>query len=117
MNILYNREKKTFFHVEESIKTYKFAKNSFLLSSKNSKDCYQFTISPHQKNIPAIPLIGIVASKEEKNKYKGNFELFRSIQLDVEQAGGVCFVFSPQDVFGDSISGIMYNQPLNKWVK
>ncbi|MGE6755153.1 YheC/YheD family protein [Rossellomorea sp. NPDC071047] len=117
MNILYDREKKTFFHVEESIKTYGFAKNSFLLSSKDSKDCYHFTISSHQKNIPAIPLIGIVASKEERNKYKGNFELFRSIQQDVEQAGGICFVFSPQDVFGDSISGIMYNQPLNKWVK
>ncbi|WP_201715392.1 YheC/YheD family endospore coat-associated protein [Rossellomorea arthrocnemi] len=116
MNILYDRLKKTFFHEEESIKTFGFAKNSFLLSSKDSNQCYTFTVSTRE-NRPAIPLIGIVSSKEGRSKYRGNFELFRSIQLDVEQAGGICFVFSPQDVIGDSIGGIMYNHVLNKWVK
>lgn len=117
MNIHYDRMKKTFFHGEESITTFGFAKNSFLLSSRNSNRSYTFTISSRDKNSPAIPLIGIVSSKEGSNKYKGNFELFRCIQQDVEQAGGICFVFSPQDVFGDTIAGIMYNHPLNKWVK
>ncbi|TMU88208.1 hypothetical protein FGG79_08950 [Bacillus sp. BHET2] len=117
MNILYDRGKKTFFHGEDSITTFGFAKSSFLLSSKDPNEYYEFVISPKKKNIPSIPLIGIVSSKEGRNKYKGNFELFRAIQQDVEQAGGICFVFSPQDVFGDTIAGIIYNQPLNKWVK
>ncbi|MCA1061921.1 YheC/YheD family protein [Rossellomorea sp. AcN35-11] len=117
MIILYDRFKKTFFHEEKSITTFGFAKDSFLLSSKHQKDCYRFTIHSRKQNIPAIPLIGIVASKEKSNRYKGNFEWFRSIQQDVEEAGGMCFVFSPQDVFGETISGIIYNQPLNKWVK
>jgi glutathione synthase/RimK-type ligase-like ATP-grasp enzyme len=117
MNILYDRIKKTFFHEEESITTFGFAKNSFLLSSKDSNQCYTFTISTRKENLPAIPLIGIVSSKEGRSKYKGNFELFRSIQQDVEQAGGICFVFSPQDVMGDSIGGIVYNHALHKWVR
>ena len=117
MNILYDRMKKTFFHGEEPITTYGFAKDSFLLSSKTSNQCYTFSISHRMRNRPAIPLVGIVSSKEGKNKYKGNFELFRSIQQDVEQSGGICFVFSPQDVLGDSIEGIMYNHVLHKWVR
>ncbi|PFA62594.1 hypothetical protein CN378_20445 [Bacillus sp. AFS015802] len=116
MNILYDRIKKTFFHEEKSITTFGFAKNSFLLSSKDSNECYTFTISA-PKNRPDIPVIGIVSGKEGRSKYRGNFELFRAIQQDVEGAGGICFVFSPQDVIGDSIGGIMYNHLLHKWVR
>ncbi|MFI8686866.1 YheC/YheD family protein [Rossellomorea sp. NPDC077527] len=116
MNILYDRTKRTFFHSEETITTFGFAKNSFLLSTKDTNQSYLFDVSTG-KNSKAIPLIGIVSSKEGRSKYKGNFELFRSIQQDVEKSGGICFVFSPQDVFGDTIWGIVYNQTLHKWVR
>ncbi|MBN8192585.1 YheC/YheD family protein [Bacillus sp. NTK074B] len=116
MNILYDRSKRTFFHEEEAITTYGFAKNSFLLSSKDSNQCYTFEVSIG-KNTQTVPLIGIVSSKEGRSKYRGNFELFRSIQQDVEKSGGICFVFSPQDVFGDTIWGIVYHHSLNKWVR
>ncbi|MCA1059637.1 YheC/YheD family protein [Rossellomorea aquimaris] len=116
MNILYDRTKRTFFHSEETITTFGFAKNSFLLSTKDTNQSYLFDVSTG-KNSKAIPLIGIVSSKEGRSKYKGNFELFRSIQQDVEKSGGICFVFSPQDVFADTIWGIVYNQTLHKWVR
>ncbi|BCB02907.1 YheC/YheD family endospore coat-associated protein [Bacillus sp. KH172YL63] len=117
MNILYDRGKQTFFHGGEPMKTYAFAKGAFLLSSRGSEACYEFTIAPNHSNKPSIPLIGIVSSKEGSNKYKGNFGLFRCIQQDVAESGGICFVFSPQDIFGDSIAGIIYHHGLNKWVK
>ncbi|WP_064091748.1 YheC/YheD family protein [Rossellomorea aquimaris] len=116
MKILYDRSKKTFFHAEKSILTFAFGKNSFLLSSKEPTHSYQFDLQVNNES-HSIPLIGIIASKEKKNKYKGNFELFRSIQDDVERSGGLCFVFSPEDVNSDSIDGIIYNSPLKKWVK
>ncbi len=116
MIILYDQTKKTFFHQDETITTFAYGRSSFLLSSRNPKDCYLFKVN-HETGARSIPLIGIVANKEGRNKYKGNFELFRAIQEDVERGGGMCFVFSPQDLFEDTIQGIMYNQPLNKWVK
>ncbi|MCA1056497.1 YheC/YheD family protein [Rossellomorea aquimaris] len=92
-----------------------FARESFLLSSKQPDDAYTFDIHTGENAI-SIPLIGIIASKEGAI-YKGNFELFRSIQLDVASRGGMCFVFSPEDVAGKTIHGITYNEAINKWVK
>jgi glutathione synthase/RimK-type ligase-like ATP-grasp enzyme len=115
MNILYDMTRKVFFHREESLTAVPFANNSFLLSAKETSEYYTFTIQS-DKNMMAVPLVGIVTSRDQ-NKYKGNFELFRSIQLDIEELGGMCFVFSPGDEAAKSIQGITFNDSLNKWVK
>jgi glutathione synthase/RimK-type ligase-like ATP-grasp enzyme len=115
MNILYDVARKIFFHREESLTAVPFAMDSFLLSSKGTEDAYTFTIQSDEKRL-SVPLIGIVASKAQ-NKYKGNFELFRSIQEDIAEQGGMCFVFSPEDAAGKSIHGITFNEIVNKWVK
>ncbi|WP_175988194.1 YheC/YheD family protein [Bacillus sp. Marseille-Q1617] len=115
MNIYYDLSRKIFFHGEESLTAVPFAKDSFLLSSKGTEDAYTFKVQSDKK-ILSIPLVGIVAGKDQ-NKYKGNFELFRSIQQEFEEQGGICFVFSPEDAAGHSINGIIFNEEVNKWVK
>jgi glutathione synthase/RimK-type ligase-like ATP-grasp enzyme len=115
MNIFYDLSRKCFFHKEEALTAVPFAKGSFLLSSHKHQEAYHFKIHS-KKEIRSVPLIGIVASKEE-NRYRGNFELFRSIQEELEEQGALCFVFSPEDVDGKTINGIIFNKQLNKWVK
>ncbi|MGR3763411.1 YheC/YheD family endospore coat-associated protein [Rossellomorea sp. NS-SX7] len=115
MNIIYDLSKKIFFHREESLTACPFAKDSFLLSSRETEDTYTFTLKSN-KNILSVPLVGIVTSKDQ-SKYRGNFELFRSIQQEFEENGGMCFVFSPDDASDHSINGIIFNSSVNKWVK
>jgi glutathione synthase/RimK-type ligase-like ATP-grasp enzyme len=115
MNILYDMTRKVFFHKEESLTAVPFAKDSFLLSAKETSGSYTFKID-WKKNALSVPLVGIVTGRDQ-GKYKGNFELFRSIQRDIEELGGMCFVFSPGDAGGKSIQGISFNGNVNKWVK
>jgi glutathione synthase/RimK-type ligase-like ATP-grasp enzyme len=115
MNIFYDLSRKVFFHKEEALTALPFAKDSFLLFSKEPGETYYFNIHSDKK-IRSVPLVGIVASKVD-NIYKGNFELFRSIQEGLEEQGALCFVFSPEDAGGKSISGITFNKKMNKWVK
>jgi glutathione synthase/RimK-type ligase-like ATP-grasp enzyme len=115
MNILYDITRKVFFHKEESLTAVPFAKDSFLLSAKETGGSYTFKIHS-KKNTTSVPLVGIVTGRDQ-GKYKGNFELFRSIQQDIEELGGMCFVFSPGDAAGKSIQGITFNDDIKKWVK
>ncbi|XXM74009.1 YheC/YheD family protein [Lysinibacillus sphaericus] len=115
MNIFYDLSRKVFFHKEEALTAVPFAKDSFLLSSREPEEAYHFILQS-DKTIRSVPLVGIVASKDE-NTYKGNFELFRAIQQGLEEQGAFCFVFSPEDAGGKSINGITFNSKMNKWVK
>ncbi|MGG4547011.1 YheC/YheD family protein [Rossellomorea marisflavi] len=114
MRILYDRRRRIFGHDERSISTYAFGLDSFLLQSEKSEDTYPFPISAPTGGI--IPLIGILADKDRANRYRGNFELFRALQGMIQDAGGICFVFSPVDIEGNTVAGIAYSDTLSRWV-
>jgi glutathione synthase/RimK-type ligase-like ATP-grasp enzyme len=113
MKLQYDAKKRIFYHSEGTESVISFGKDSFLLNKQDQLSHYSFVI----KNCNSIPLIGILASRKEKNKYKGNFSLFRSIQEDLQNNGAAAFVFCPDDILDDGIAGIIYHEQTKKWVK
>ncbi|MEW4326432.1 YheC/YheD family protein [Rossellomorea marisflavi] len=114
MRILYDRRRRIFCHDERSISTYAFGLDSFLLQSKKSGDSYAFPIGSPKGGV--IPLIGILADKDRANRYRGNFELFKTLQEIIQDAGAMCFVFSPGDIECNTVSGIAFSDTLDRWV-
>ena len=75
MNILYDRIRRPFFTGKNPLQPMDLRKDSFLLSSKASNNAIHLRFLHKRGIVPAIPLIGIVSSKEGRNKYKGNFRI------------------------------------------
>ncbi|WP_273852538.1 YheC/YheD family protein [Guptibacillus spartinae] len=69
-----------------------------------------------QSSFDAIrPLVGIFAGSNRKHHFSGNGTLFKTIQQNLTECGGLSYVFTPEDIFPSFIRGYLYNPISKKW--
>ena len=68
------------------------------------------------KDMKAGPLIGILASPKE-NGFIGNISLFKRIQRNLQQIGGLSVVVTPEQLTEDGVNGFCYLPAHDHWVK
>jgi hypothetical protein len=65
----------------------------------------------------AGPLIGIMSARKSNGSIAGNGPLFIALQKKLISLDGISFVFTPEDVDTDLITGYTYSPDKNHWVK
>lgn len=68
------------------------------------------------KDMKAGPLIGILASPKQDG-FVGNIGLFKRIQRNLQQSGGLSVIVTPQQLTEDGIHGFCYLPTHDHWVK
>lgn len=61
------------------------------------------------------PFIGIMTSRKEGQHLIGNIPLFRSIQEEILQLGGVSVIFSPEDLSSTGVNGAIFEPYKQTW--
>jgi hypothetical protein len=61
------------------------------------------------------PFIGIMTSRKEGQQLIGNIPLFRSIQEELVQMGGVSVIFSAEDLSSTGINGAIFDPNKQSW--
>lgn len=61
------------------------------------------------------PFIGIMTSRKEGKQLIGNIPLFRSIQEEILQMGGVSVIFSPEDLSSTGVNGAIFDSNKQSW--
>ncbi|MCA0173486.1 YheC/YheD family protein [Bacillus sp. RAR_GA_16] len=61
------------------------------------------------------PLVGILAGSNRKHHFSGNGALFKTIQQELTECGGLSYVFTPDDIYPSFIKGYLYNPFSQKW--
>ncbi|WP_226659441.1 YheC/YheD family protein [Pseudalkalibacillus hwajinpoensis] len=61
------------------------------------------------------PLVGILAGSNRKHHFSGNGPIFKTIQQELTECGGLSYVFTPDDIYPSFITGYLYNHFLQKW--
>lgn len=65
-----------------------------------------------------FPLVGILASKGRKsNSFRGDAVMFKAIQKELMNKGGLSFVFTTDDIQDNSIIGYVFSEKNKKWGK
>jgi hypothetical protein len=117
MILYYDVEEHTWFHTLTQ-KTYTFGIEEvpLLFKEKPSPSSIPFSVFL-QKRQNAGPLVGILAGRKNKKSVVGNGTLFKKIQEQIIDNGGVSFVFTPEDVRENgTIKGLLYLPHQNRWI-
>ncbi|MDP4551709.1 YheC/YheD family protein [Alkalihalobacillus macyae] len=61
------------------------------------------------------PLVGILAGSNSSHHFSGNASIFKSIQKEIRNTGGLSYVFTPNDVYRTFIKGYLYDPIQKKW--
>ncbi|WP_077211085.1 YheC/YheD family protein [Bacillus dakarensis] len=101
-----------------SNENYVFGKTGLAIPFKKNlnEGSISFQISCHDGNLLG-PLIGIMTSRKNNKSLAGNGLLFKNIQKEVIQKGGLSFVFTPEGLGTKSIEGFCYLPDKDAWIK
>ncbi|GER65825.1 hypothetical protein BpJC4_02960 [Weizmannia acidilactici] len=70
------------------------------------------------KGEAAGPIIGILATKSQKGVISGSRDFYIRIQQKLqEKAGGLSFLFSLEDIRGETINGLFWDTGNGKWLR
>lgn len=98
----------------ESQEKINFGKNKVPIPIfKDGKDL--FSLNLNQIDGKVGPLIGIMASLSKNGAVIGNIPLFKTIQREAMNNGGVSFVFAPEELKNDRISGFIFIPKTESW--
>lgn len=61
------------------------------------------------------PLVGILAGSTRKHHFSGNGTIFKAIQKELTDSGGLSYVFTPDDIHSSFITGYLYDHFSQKW--
>ena len=61
------------------------------------------------------PLVGILAGSNLHHHFSGNAAIFKSIQNELTDSGGLSYVFTPDDIYPSYINGYLYDATSQKW--
>lgn len=94
-----------------------FGGDRYLLPYQNAllKNSYSFTVNLADHH--AGPLIGIMTSRKADGTITGNSSLFLKLQRKILAAGGLSYIFTPEDLSHDHINGYMYLEENRCWKK
>ncbi|MBN8209308.1 YheC/YheD family protein [Bacillus sp. NTK071] len=67
------------------------------------------------KNDAIRPIVGILAGSNSSHHFSGNASIFKSIQEEIRNTGGLSYVFTPNDVYRTFIKGYLYDPHSKKW--
>jgi hypothetical protein len=91
-----------------------FGKNSVPLPNfDEGKDLFSFDLNVVNENVG--PLIGIMASLSKNGAVLGNIPLFKMLQREVIQRGGISVVFAPEEIKHERVSGFIYIPKKDSW--
>ncbi|MFD1739091.1 YheC/YheD family protein [Bacillus salitolerans] len=62
-----------------------------------------------------IPVVGILTSDSTSKKFGGNEAAFKRIQLSLQKKGAISYVFSPNGLHPDHVTGYFYHFQTEKW--
>ncbi|MEI5906411.1 YheC/YheD family protein [Bacillus spongiae] len=113
MTMYYHATSQTWFHQQTNKITIPFGQ-SYLLY-KDYGQSVAFPIKIRSKS--SVTLVGILTSRNEKGKLLVNARLFKQIQREILQNGGISFIFSLQDIEYDEIDGIVYEPESDSWLE
>ena len=61
------------------------------------------------------PLVGILAGSNHKHHFSGNGMMFKTIQKELTDCGGLSYVFTLDDIHSSFITGYLYDHFSQKW--
>ncbi|MCA1030853.1 YheC/YheD family protein [Bacillus timonensis] len=115
--ILYDFNKKAWYHTLKHSSVLSFGKNEWPINPNRSLSSSKllFSISANGNN---VPLIGILASDSSRNKkgFLGNHFTFQRIQASLLKKGAMSIVFTPSRLYSDHVEGFMFHPTYKKWV-
>ncbi|MBO9128751.1 YheC/YheD family protein [Bacillus sp. 165] len=110
MNIYYN-DKQGWFHKDTQLQ---FG-DKIVNPQQPLQPSYCFLIK--NTKTKAGPLIGILTSGTENGKIFGDFKRWAQLQEELQQSGGISFLFTPFSLQEDKIYGYVYLINLKRWRK
>ncbi|RAK19459.1 YheC/D-like protein [Anoxybacillus vitaminiphilus] len=115
MTIYYDFEQEKWFHDNDS--SYTFGKNAISLPfSEARRSCLSFSVVKKGRQLG--PLIGIVISNSAvKQLLKGHKRSFEQIHQELKSLGGVCIVFTAENVQTNEIHGYVFSDDKKEWVR
>jgi glutathione synthase/RimK-type ligase-like ATP-grasp enzyme len=116
MTIYYDLEQEKWFHKDRDF-SYTFGKNAISLPySEAKRSCLSFSVV--KKDSQLGPLIGIVISDSTvKQLLKGHKRSFEQIHQGLKSLGGICIVFTAENVQTNEIHGYVFSDEKKQWIR
>lgn len=112
MNIFYDHKYQEWY--SDYNETLLFGKNlAPIKEGKMKSDYCCFPVMTVNKKVG--PLIGILTTKETKTDFYGNRTFFKKIQTCLQKRGGISFVFTPEGIQKEQVTGHIFSQ--GEWEK
>ncbi|WP_335872049.1 YheC/YheD family endospore coat-associated protein [Bacillus sp. 2205SS5-2] len=111
MTLHYDSKKQIWFHQTDENSIIPFGASYLLSHGSPSMISLPVTLL----NKSAIPLVGILTSRTKEGKLFGNSRLFKQIQTELLDHGGLSFIFSLQDIEQREIKGCVYHPENDCW--
>ncbi|WP_347552398.1 YheC/YheD family protein [Pseudalkalibacillus hwajinpoensis] len=110
-------------YCSESNRWYQKSTYRYLYWGKDQKRLYPPPSSFSTKRVIQIesaknsirPLVGIIAGTNPFHHFSGNASIFKDIQREITNHGGLSYVFTPGDVYRTHIQGYLYDEDTKKW--
>ncbi|MED1202412.1 YheC/YheD family protein [Heyndrickxia acidicola] len=77
----------------------------------------EWTLHFQEKRKRLGPLVGILCGKMKSGELMGNRRLFMNLQNELQESGGVSFLFTLEDCFDHYIEGTCYIPLKKKWIR
>ncbi|WP_052659373.1 YheC/YheD family protein [Bacillus alveayuensis] len=114
MIIYYDFEQEKWFHKDSDF-SYTFGKNEISLPFSEAKSCLSFSVVKKGNHLG--PLIGIVISDSTvKPLLKRRKRSFEQIHQELKSLGGVCVVFTAENVQTNEIHGYVFSDEQKQWI-
>lgn len=115
MLIHYDTFDKKWYHSYAN-KKFTFGKDGNLIPyTKYTQSSIPFDITVHNGNLG--PLVGIMTGRKKDFTVAGNGTLFKGLQKELVENGGISVVFTPDDIDEEGVNGYVYEPNKDGWVK
>lgn len=114
--IHYSTIEKKWFHTYPGETLY-LGKSSKPLSFSNTIITPSQSLSISYNRNKLGPIVGIMTSRKKDGSIAGNGPLFKGLQQEMQNQGGVCIVFTPEDLFEDNLNGYLYLPKNDRWMR
>lgn len=112
MKLSYDYWHELWYQKETSKRIY-FGANKVPIPSFKGKNLFTFDMTIKDDHVG--PLIGIMASLSKDGTVLGNIPLFKAIQREALNNGGLSIVFTPEDINHKDVSGFIFNPEKDSW--
>ncbi|HET7615920.1 MAG TPA: YheC/YheD family protein, partial [Bacillales bacterium] len=113
MKIFFDAKQKKWGH-RQAGKHFVWGKQGMKLEMRPFTPAIPFKVNAKSKQIG--PLVGILTSSK-KTSFAGNRNTFFRIHRSLQRAGGIAYVFTPEDAGDHHVKGYVFNDKERRWSK